>query len=108
MCTKVISEEIYQKLSQDEKHKTYYETIQSSTNCFEIFIPLFQFLEIHSSLCKKITYDNIEFVLRELIYRINPNLMDEYVLKVSIFLLKQDFLYENLNRHRQKMFKMTT
>lgn len=96
---------IHKAMEKDQRHPQFYELFQTAPDLFQKCIVLIQFLEIHTELRKCINHDNVQNVFEGVIFHVYPEysftLVANEVRKV-VFLLKQDFLYFNLERHARK------
>jgi hypothetical protein len=97
----VIAEEIHKSLVEDAFHPQFYECVLSSSNTLEIIVQLVQFLDLRTGLKKKIGYENAYPILCRLLDLLRPDLRDAHITAhYACALLRQDFLYENLQQKR--------
>lgn len=101
---KEIAKNIHDALIGDQVNESYHEWSLGASSLASLMITLIQFLEIHSTLRRTVNYDNAELVFTELVLLLRPDLQNPTVMKQILFFLKQDFLYENLQRNRRKFF----
>ena len=97
----VLANEIYHRLVHDAHHPSFYESITTQGSVSEIVIVLLQYLDLHTSLQRQLSYDNIYRVFLQLIRQCRPDLLDiETPLYHITYFIKKDFLRDNLRKKR--------
>lgn len=100
-----LAKQIHNALKLDLEHPQYYESIMHSYTVLEIIILLVQFLNIHTDLRATLTFENIDQILLDIVRETHPEMTNAKPMVVlASYLLRQDFLTENLfqQRHGKK------
>jgi len=97
----VLANEIYHQMVHDVHHPSFYESVKTGVSVSEIVILLLQYLDLHTSLQRQLSYDNIYRVFLQVIRQVRPDLSDlETTLFHITYFIKQDFLRDNLRKKR--------
>ena len=95
----VLANEIYHRMVHDAHHRSFYESLKTQGSVSEIVIVLLQYLDLHTSLQRQLSYDNIYRVFLHVIRQVRPDLSDlETPLYHITYFIKQDFLRDNLRK----------
>jgi hypothetical protein len=93
--------DIYEKIQDDRQQEPCLSTsLQKASTLSEVILLLLQFLDLHSSLQRQLTYDNLFPVFQHLLPLIRNDLdvgKEESLYYITYF-IKQNFLHENLRR----------
>lgn len=98
-----LATEIYHRMVHDAHHPSFYESVKTLGTVSEIVILLLQYLDLHTSFQRQLSYDNIYPVFLELVKKFRPDLSDtetETSLFYITYFIKQDFLRNNLRQKR--------
>jgi hypothetical protein len=97
----VLATEIYHRMVHDAHHPSFYESVKTQRSVAEIVIVLLHYLDLHTSLQRQLSYDNIYRVFLHVIRQCRPDLSDiESSLFHITYFIKQDFLRDNLRKKR--------
>ena len=95
--------DIYEKI-QDDGQPCLSTSLQKASTLSEVVLHLLQFLDLHSSLQRQLSYDNLFPVFQHLLPLIRNDLdveKEESLYYITYF-IKQNFLHENLRRKSKK------
>ena len=94
--------DIYEKIQNNRQQYPCFSTsLQKASTLSEVVLLLLQFLDLHSSLQRQLSYDNLFPVFQHLLPLIRNDLDvvgKEESLYYMTFFIKQNFLHENLRR----------
>lgn len=101
MAHHLLAVEIHNRIVYDTHHPQLYESTQRLLSAPEVALVLLQFLDLHTSLRQKLSYDNLYPVFLDLFRLLRPDFcgVEQDVYYITFF-IKQDFLHDNLRRKK--------
>jgi hypothetical protein len=88
--------EIHNRIGRDECHARFYESIKNASLVSEVIFHIVQYLDLHTSLRRQLSYDNVFPVFCHFFELTRPDLYDQEQVYYGTYFLKQDFLLHNL------------